>query len=170
MAVDIAAVPFGEVRKFVESTFRQVADLKGLTSTVDVDPFLPPALQTDTKRLQQVLKNLLSNAFKFTERGSVVAQGRARHRRAGTRSRSCSTRANAVVAFRVTDTGIGIPKEKHGVIFEAFQQGDTGTSRKYGGTGLGPLDQPPDHPPARRRDPDRERARARAAPSPSTCR
>jgi HAMP domain-containing protein/signal transduction histidine kinase/CheY-like chemotaxis protein len=136
MAVDITTVPFGEVRKFVDSTFRQVADLKGLEFKVDVDPALPPALQTDSKRLQQVLKNLLSNAFKFTERGSVslsaklVTEG-------WNPEQEILNAANAVVAFSVRDTGIGIPKEKHGVIFEAFQQGDTGTSRKYGGTGLG---------------------------------
>ena len=136
MAVDISAVPFGEVRKFVESTFRQMADLKGLHFEVEIDPALPPALQTDTKRLQQVLKNLLSNAFKFTERGSVslnatLATG------GWNPEQELLNAANAVVAFSVSDTGIGIPKEKHGVIFEAFQQGDTGTSRKYGGTGLG---------------------------------
>jgi signal transduction histidine kinase/CheY-like chemotaxis protein/HAMP domain-containing protein len=136
MAVDITTVPFGEVRKFVDSTFRQVADLKGLDFRVEVDPALPPALQTDSKRLQQVLKNLLSNAFKFTERGSVslsaklVTEG-------WNPEQEILNAANAVVAFSVRDTGIGIPKEKHGVIFEAFQQGDTGTSRKYGGTGLG---------------------------------
>jgi CheY-like chemotaxis protein len=136
MAVDITTVPFGEVRKFVESTFRQVADLKGLQFQVEVDPALPPALQTDSKRLQQVLKNLLSNAFKFTERGSVSL--RASLATSGWNpEQEILNAANAVVAFSVRDTGIGIPKEKHGVIFEAFQQGDTGTSRKYGGTGLG---------------------------------
>ncbi|HEY9504957.1 MAG TPA: HAMP domain-containing protein, partial [Gemmatimonadales bacterium] len=136
MAVDITTVSFGEVRKFVDSTFRQVADLKALQFQVEVDPALPPALQTDNKRLQQVLKNLLSNAFKFTERGSVslkvsLATG------GWNPEQEILNAASAVVAFSVRDTGIGIPKEKHGVIFEAFQQGDTGTSRKYGGTGLG---------------------------------
>ncbi|MGI9039579.1 MAG: response regulator, partial [Gemmatimonadales bacterium] len=136
MAVDITTVPFGEVRKFVESTFRQVADLKGVHFEVDLDPNLPPAIQTDTKRLQQVLKNLLSNAFKFTERGTVklraaIATG------GWNPEQELLNAANSVVAFSVSDTGIGIPREKHGVIFEAFQQGDTGTSRKFGGTGLG---------------------------------
>ncbi|MGH2708543.1 MAG: ATP-binding protein, partial [Actinomycetota bacterium] len=136
MAVDITPVPFGEVRKFVESTFRQVADLKGLQFQVDLDQNLPPALQTDTKRLQQVLKNLLSNAFKFTEKGTVTL--RASIATGGWNpEQEMLNAANAVVAFSVSDTGIGIPKEKHGVIFEAFQQGDTGTSRKFGGTGLG---------------------------------
>jgi signal transduction histidine kinase/CheY-like chemotaxis protein len=136
MAVDITTVPFGEVRKFVDSTFRQVADLKGLDFKVEVDPALPPALQTDSKRLQQVLKNLLSNAFKFTERGSVSLSARLATE-GWNPEQEILNAANAVVAFSVHDTGIGIPKEKHGVIFEAFQQGDTGTSRKYGGTGLG---------------------------------
>jgi CheY-like chemotaxis protein/HAMP domain-containing protein/signal transduction histidine kinase len=136
MAVDIAPVSFGEVRKFVESTFRQLADLKGLRFDVDIAPGLPPALQTDTKRLQQVLKNLLSNAFKFTERGSVSLRA-ALATGGWNREQELLNAANAVVAFTVSDTGIGIPREKHGVIFEAFQQGDTGTSRKYGGTGLG---------------------------------
>ena len=136
MAVDVVTVPFAEVRKFVESTFRQVADLKGLEFEVNLDTALPPAIQTDTKRLQQVLKNLLSNAFKFTERGSVslrasVATG------GWNPEQQMLNAANTVIAFSVTDTGIGIPKEKHGVIFEAFQQGDGTTSRKYGGTGLG---------------------------------
>jgi HAMP domain-containing protein/signal transduction histidine kinase/CheY-like chemotaxis protein len=136
MAVDINTVPFAEVRKFVESTFRQVADLKGLQFEVSLDPALPAALQTDTKRLQQVLKNLLSNAFKFTERGSVSLRASVATE-GWNPEQEILNAANTVVAFSVTDTGIGIPKEKHGVIFEAFQQGDTGTGRKYGGTGLG---------------------------------
>jgi signal transduction histidine kinase/CheY-like chemotaxis protein/HAMP domain-containing protein len=136
MAVDITTVPFNEVRKFVESTFRQVADLKGLQFEVNLDPALPPALQTDTKRLQQVLKNLLSNAVKFTERGSVSLTARVATE-GWNPEQELLNAANTVIAFSVTDTGIGIPREKHSVIFEAFQQGDTGTGRKYGGTGLG---------------------------------
>ena len=136
MAVDITTVPFDEVRKFVDSTFRQVGDLKGLQFEVDLDPALPPAIQTDTKRLQQVLKNLLSNAFKFTERGGVSLRASVATRGWNPEQEMLNA-ANTVIAFSVTDTGIGIPKEKHGVIFEAFQQGDGTTSRKYGGTGLG---------------------------------
>jgi CheY-like chemotaxis protein/two-component sensor histidine kinase len=134
--VDITPVPFAEVRRFVDSTFRQVADLKGLQFEVDLDPALPPAMQTDTKRLQQVLKNLLSNAFKFTERGSVSLKASVATS-GWNPEQEILNGANTVIAFSVTDTGIGIPKEKHNVIFEAFQQGDTGTSRKFGGTGLG---------------------------------
>jgi HAMP domain-containing protein/CheY-like chemotaxis protein/signal transduction histidine kinase len=136
MAVDVVTVPFAEVRKFVESTFRQVADLKGLQFEVHLDSALPPAIQTDTKRLQQVLKNLLSNAFKFTERGNVSLRASVATRGWNPEQQMLNA-ANTVIAFSVTDTGIGIPKEKHGVIFEAFQQGDGTTSRKYGGTGLG---------------------------------
>src|SRR5215207_1627035 len=136
MAVDITTVPFNEVRKFVESTFGQVADLKGLQFEVGLDLALPPSIQTDTKRLQQVLKNLLSNAFKFTERGGVSLQARVATGGWNPEQEMLNA-ANTVIAFSVTDTGIGIPREKHGVIFEAFQQGDGTTSRKYGGTGLG---------------------------------
>jgi CheY-like chemotaxis protein/signal transduction histidine kinase len=136
MAVDITTVPFNEVRKFVESTFGQVADLKGLQFEVSLDAALPPAIQTDIKRLQQVLKNLLSNAFKFTERGGVSLRAYVATEGWNLEQEMLNA-ANTVIAFSVTDTGIGIPKEKHGVIFEAFQQGDTGTGRKYGGTGLG---------------------------------
>jgi HAMP domain-containing protein/CheY-like chemotaxis protein/signal transduction histidine kinase len=136
MAIDISPVPFVEIRKFVESTFRQVADVRSLTFDVELHASLPPVMQTDSKRLQQVLKNLLSNAFKFTERGNVTL--RASVATSGWNpEQDILNAAPTVVAFTVSDTGIGIPKEKHGAIFEAFQQGDGTTSRKYGGTGLG---------------------------------
>jgi HAMP domain-containing protein/signal transduction histidine kinase/CheY-like chemotaxis protein len=136
MQIDVGAVTFAELRKFVENAFRQMADIKGLQFDVEAAPGLPPAIQTDARRLQQVLKNLLSNAFKFTERGRVtlrmqVATG------GWNPEQELLNAANTVVAFSVSDTGIGIPRDKHAVIFEAFQQGESGTSRKYGGTGLG---------------------------------
>src|SRR6185312_16388401 len=96
---------------------------KGLSFGVELDGDLPPNIDTDDMRLRQVLRNLLSNAIKFTEKGRVKLRiGRAQ---------------NDVIAFSVSDTGIGIPQDKQRLIFEAFQQADGSTSRKYGGTGLG---------------------------------
>ena len=91
---------------------------------------------TDVKRLQQVLKNLLSNAFKFTAEGGVTLKVYP-SREGWTLDNSTLKHAPSVVAFEVTDTGIGINPEKQRIIFEAFQQADASTSRKYGGTGLG---------------------------------
>jgi HAMP domain-containing protein/CheY-like chemotaxis protein/signal transduction histidine kinase len=116
--------------------FRHEADNRQLSFSINLDPNLSRSIVTDSKRLQQVLKNLLSNAFKFTAEGGVrldvsaaVGGWSAEH--------PILNQAAAVIAFEVTDTGIGIPLEKQKLIFEAFQQADAGTSRKYGGTGLG---------------------------------
>jgi CheY-like chemotaxis protein len=134
--VDTGPVVFAEIEREVEQTFRHVAENRGLAFAVERDGALPQAIETDANRLNQVLKNLLSNAFKFTERGSVTLSMRVAH---GGWSPEVETLAAAdvVVAFSVADTGIGIPDDKQRIIFEAFQQADGTTSRRYGGTGLG---------------------------------
>ncbi|HEY7181066.1 MAG TPA: response regulator, partial [Blastocatellia bacterium] len=116
--------------------FHQVAADKGLEFTIDAAASLPPVINTDPKRLQQILKNLLSNAFKFTEKGHVSLSVKMADRR-GNYSNDALKEADQVIAFSVSDTGVGIPVEKQRIIFEAFQQADGTTSRKYGGTGLG---------------------------------
>ena len=135
MSVDINQIRFTDLQDQMERTFRQVAQDKGLNFTIELNENLPPTISTDAKRLQQVLKNLLSNAFKFTERGEVCLQLFVAG--AGWSPNSGLNLASTVVAFEVRDTGIGIAAEKQKLIFEAFQQADGTTSRKYGGTGLG---------------------------------
>jgi HAMP domain-containing protein/CheY-like chemotaxis protein/signal transduction histidine kinase len=136
VSVEAEEVFFGSLLEMVARPFRHEADNRKLAFEVLSDPRLPRSLVTDSKRLQQVLKNLLSNAFKFTEEGGVrlsvsaAASG-------WSSDHPILGAAAAVVAFEVSDTGIGIPSEKQRIIFEAFQQADAGTSRKYGGTGLG---------------------------------
>jgi Signal transduction histidine kinase len=133
--LQIDDVSVQELQRSLEQQFRHMADAKKLAFKVSFDPAMPPAVRTDIRRLQQILKNLLSNAFKFTERGSVdvsirpVSDGWSPH--------PSLDKAAKVIAFSVSDTGIGIPKEKQQLVFESFQQADAGTSRRYGGTGLG---------------------------------
>jgi signal transduction histidine kinase/DNA-binding response OmpR family regulator/HAMP domain-containing protein len=136
MLIELSDIPFHDIVGHSERMFRHVADNKKIDFQLEIDEKLPAAIHTDAGRLQQVLKNLLGNAFKFTEHGSVTlkiekatsgwSQG---HRQLDS--------AAGVVAFAVHDTGIGIPVDKQRLIFEAFQQADGTTSRKYGGTGLG---------------------------------
>ena len=136
VTVDAEEIFFSNLVDMVARPFRHEAETRQLSFDVHVDPNLGRSISTDSKRLQQVLKNLLSNAFKFTGQGGVrlnvsAALGgwSAGHPVLG--------QASGVVAFEVSDTGIGIPLEKQKIIFEAFQQADASTSRKYGGTGLG---------------------------------
>jgi HAMP domain-containing protein/CheY-like chemotaxis protein/signal transduction histidine kinase len=127
---------FGSLLEAVSRPFRHEAENRKLFFEVKSDPRLGRSLVTDPRRLQQVLKNLLSNAFKFTEQGGVrltVSSAQS----GWSVDHPILSGAGSVVAFEVSDTGIGIPAEKQRIIFEAFQQADAGTSRKYGGTGLG---------------------------------
>ena len=136
MDVNSTEVQIAEVKDFVERSFDAVADQKGLAFDVELNPDLPAAIFTDGGRLQQVLKNMLSNAFKFTQEGSVKLV--VRRAKEGRRFQNPVLQNSPdVIAFSVADTGIGIPKDKQRLIFEAFQQADGTTSRKYGGTGLG---------------------------------
>jgi len=134
--VEVRELQFPELARFVEDTFRHVAESRNLDFQVRLDPQLPRTLSTDGRRLEQVIKNLLSNAFKFTEKGSVELKIGVAAQGWDARGRWLNA-AEKVIAFTVTDTGIGIPPEKQQLIFEAFQQADAGTARKYGGTGLG---------------------------------
>ncbi|MBK3593720.1 MULTISPECIES: HAMP domain-containing protein [Streptomyces] len=119
---------------YVEATFRPMTTQKSLTFTISTAPGVPVDLLTDDSRLRQVLRNLISNAVKFTERGSVEL----RIEPAADHELPDSVhRGGGVVAFRVKDTGIGIAEQQLETIFGAFQQADGTTSRKYGGTGLG---------------------------------
>ncbi|MGB9040909.1 MAG: response regulator, partial [Pseudolabrys sp.] len=136
VTVEAEEIFFSNLLDAVGRPFRHEADTRQLSFKVDLDPSLGRSLITDAKRLQQVLKNLLSNAFKFTDRGGVQLKVSAAP--AGwTSTHPILSQAQTVVAFEVADTGIGIPAEKQKIIFEAFQQADASTSRKYGGTGLG---------------------------------
>ncbi|HWZ61529.1 MAG TPA: HAMP domain-containing protein [Steroidobacteraceae bacterium] len=136
VTVESEDLPFSHLRETIERNFRHEAEARKLSFTVDVDAHLGRVITTDSKRLLQVLKNLLSNAFKFTERGGVrLHVGQAMGGWAA--EHPVLSQAPAVVEFSVSDTGIGILPEKQRIIFEAFQQADAGTARKYGGTGLG---------------------------------
>jgi CheY-like chemotaxis protein len=116
-----------EICEYLEHTFRPVANHKNLSFQIETSPDIGGSvINTDVTRVQQILKNLLSNAFKFTEQGKVSMK-----------IHHAMKKGEKVIVFAVTDTGIGIPKEKQNLIFEAFQQADGTTNRKYGGTGLG---------------------------------
>jgi len=127
---------FQAIRSYVERTFLHMAEAKQLQFVIELANSLPASMMTDTTRLQQILKNLLSNAFKFTSRGkvtlniSLITTG-------WTVDHPTLSQADAVLAFSVSDSGVGIAADKLQLIFEAFQQADGSTARRYGGTGLG---------------------------------
>ena len=136
VTVEVEEISFAGLRDTIDRNFRHVAEAKNLPLHVHFAEDLPRFMYTDPKRLQQILKNLLSNAVKFTAHGQVevrvgfAAQG-------WSADHPVLNAAPYVLSFAVEDTGIGVAPEKQRLIFEAFQQADSGTSRKYGGTGLG---------------------------------
>ena len=136
VTLEVDDVYFVHLLDVVERTFRHETENRNLTFNVEMDSNLGRSISTDSKRLQQVLKNLLSNAFKFTEQGGVELRVSVAER-GWTPDHPVLRSAGTVIAFEVRDTGIGIPADKQKIIFEAFQQADAGTSRKFGGTGLG---------------------------------
>ncbi|HEY7155476.1 MAG TPA: ATP-binding protein, partial [Gemmataceae bacterium] len=136
VVVDVSELRLDELRGYVERTFRHVAESKNLEFSIHVEAGLPRSIFTDAKRLQQVIKNLLSNAFKFTHHGQVALTMATARSGWDTHNEELN-RAPMVLAFSVSDTGIGIAPDKQQIIFEAFQQADGSTNRKYGGTGLG---------------------------------
>jgi signal transduction histidine kinase/DNA-binding response OmpR family regulator/HAMP domain-containing protein len=136
VTLDIDDVLVSELSIHLNRTFSHLAEAKGLAFRLDFASDLPQTIHTDQQRLEQVLKNLLSNAIKFTARGSVTLSARI-VRSGWNPDHPVLSQASLVIAFIVTDTGIGIPESKQRLIFEAFQQADASTSRRYGGTGLG---------------------------------
>ncbi len=136
VSVEAEEVFFANLLEMVARPFRHEAENRRLAFEVQADPRLTRSLVTDSKRLQQVLKNLLSNAFKFTEHGSVRLAVKVAEK-GWSEDHPILSGAASIVAFEVADSGIGIAPDKQRIIFEAFQQADASTSRKYGGTGLG---------------------------------
>lgn len=133
IAADVMPVSFKEITAFAESTFKPISEAKNLKFEIETEEGLPEMMETDMQRLNQILKNLLSNAFKFTEKGKVKLH----IFRPGPGQENPLVGSDAVIAFSIEDSGIGISKNTQGIIFEAFQQAEGSTSRKYGGTGLG---------------------------------
>ncbi len=136
ISTDFINLRFSAITAFVETTFKHISENKNLRFNIEMDEKLPGSLETDAQRLNQILKNLLSNSFKFTEKGEVKLKiYEANHN--WKQGHPALDSARRVVAFEIKDTGIGISKDKQNIIFEAFQQAEGSTSRKYGGTGLG---------------------------------
>jgi CheY-like chemotaxis protein/HAMP domain-containing protein len=137
MTINVGEVDLVDMGKSMKRNFDQTARQKKLDFTLTTSEKLPRSIQTDQNRLAQILRNLLSNAFKFTDKGSVHLAIAPVTERSWSADNETLNRARHIISFTVTDTGIGIPKDKQFLIFEAFQQVDGSASRKYGGTGLG---------------------------------
>ncbi len=120
-----------DITRAMERNFKPVAEEKGIEFHTVISETLPPIIRTDVQHLSQILKNLLSNAFKFTDKGSVTLEVC----RPGTVKNASTT--DKTIAFMVKDTGHGIPEDKQDIVFQAFKQADGSISRNYGGTGLG---------------------------------
>ena len=136
VTIEVGEMPMLHLKQHMERTFRQLAADKGLEFNVKFDAKLPQTIRTDEKRLQQIVLNLLSNAFKFTSKGAVTL-GVSCADSGWSPTHPVLRNADRAIEIAVTDSGIGIPEDKQKLIFEAFQQADGTTSRKYGGTGLG---------------------------------
>src|SRR5476649_2521951 len=133
ISAEIMTVSFMEIASFVGTTFKPIAETKNLNFEIDINEGLPEIMETDIRKLKQILKNLLSNAFKFTEKGGVKLRIYKPEN-----SGNIPVKSNEhVIAFSIEDTGIGISRKTQGIVFEASQQAEGSTSRKYGGTGLG---------------------------------
>jgi HAMP domain-containing protein/signal transduction histidine kinase/CheY-like chemotaxis protein len=136
ISADFINVRLAEISGFVETTFKHISESKNLKFNIELEKGLPDKIETDVQRLNQILKNLLSNAFKFTEKGEVklnIYEAKKNWKQPN----PTLDAASKVIAFQIKDTGIGISKDKQNIVFEAFQQAEGSTSRKYGGTGLG---------------------------------
>ncbi|WP_052754530.1 response regulator [Calothrix sp. 336/3] len=136
ISIDVERLLFTDLIDHLERSFRQIAVEKGVNFTVNIAPEVPMIMYTDGKRLQQILNNLLANSFKFTHQGEISLRVGVAQQGWNPENNSLKN-AEKVISFAVSDTGIGIAPEKQKIIFEAFQQADGTTSRKYGGTGLG---------------------------------
>jgi signal transduction histidine kinase/DNA-binding response OmpR family regulator len=136
VSIELGDMPMASLKQHMERTFRQIASEKDLAFEVDFSEDLPATLRTDEKRLQQIVLNLLSNAFKFTAEGGVTLAVRQAHS-GWSLTHPVLRDQDVAIEIAVSDTGIGIPEDKQKLIFEPFHQADGTTSRKYGGTGLG---------------------------------
>lgn len=134
MEVNFEKLYLADLAAYVERSFKPVAEQKGLEFNIEIRNDIPEAVVSDTQRVQQIVNNLLSNAFKFTDKGEVTMSISALK---DADIKDFKNNDKGFIAISVTDTGIGIPADKQSIIFEAFKQSDGTTSRKYGGTGLG---------------------------------